>query len=292
MGQFSSKNKMNRLVKAMRFNDQSIVREIILEADIEVIEQFNKQSSLHLSYENCSIETRRQILACYIMRYVIEQDIKDAYHLLRDVLYPFLLKFRYLDFHGVALHHVMIVQLAKENKPEYDQLILELVNYHIPVEHWNNVAYHILYSTSRVDLVRQIRSLLQQRNLDLMIKCNEHSVYTFIYNKAYESLVYLFLELPEQNSLDHLKVSVMQYLAWSLFECDDIYLIEQHPGLRFLLDFVMGPQFPEEERNSHWRHLNQFYQKHIDYKKGIIKYGKEVVSVPDAVMDYIVCTYL
>ncbi len=49
---------------------------------------------------------------------------------------------------------------------------------------------------------------------------------------------------------------------------------------RFLLDFVMGPQFPEEERNNH---LNEFYQKHIDYKKGIIKYGKEVVSVPDSV---------
>jgi hypothetical protein len=84
----------------------------------------------------------------------------------------------------------------------------------------------------------------------------------------------------------------MQYLAWSLFECDDIYIIEQYPGLRFLLDLVMGPQFPEKERNSHWRHLNEFYQKHIDYKKGIIKYGKEVVSVPDAVMDYIVVMYL
>ena len=80
----------------------------------------------------------------------------------------------------------------------------------------------------------------------------------------------------------------MQYLAWSLFDCDDIGVIEKYSGLQFLLDFVMGPKFPEKERNSHWHHLNQLYQKHINYKKSIIKYGKEVVSVPDAVMDYIV----
>jgi len=292
MGQTSSKKIMDRIVNAIRFNDHSIVREIIFEADIDVIDQLRKRSSLNLDYDNCSIETRRQILAYYFMCYIIEQEIKDAYHILRDVLYPFLVKFRYLDHLGAALHHVMIVQLAKGNQPEYDQLILELVKYHIPVEHWNNVAYHILYSTSRVNLVKQIRSLLQQRNLDLLIKCDEHSVYTFICNKAYESLVYLFLELPEQNNLDHLKVFVMQNLAWSLFHCEDITLIEQHPGLRFLLDFVMGPRFPEKERNSHWVNLNQFYQKHIEYKKGIIQLGKEVVPVPDAVMDYIVYMYL
>jgi hypothetical protein len=292
MGQFSSKNKMNRVIKAIHLNDHSTIRKIILEADIEVIEEFKKRSSLTFGSGYYSIETRREILAFYLMRYIIDQDIKEAYHLLRDVLYPFLLKFRYLDRHAVSLNHVMIVQLAKENKPKYDQLILELIKYHIPVEHWNNVAYHILYSISRIDLVRQIRSLLQQRNLDLYINCDEHSIYTFVYNKAYDSLGYLFLELPEQNSLDHLKVSVMQYIAWSLSECDDIYLIEQHPGLRFLLDFVMGPQFPEEERNSHWHHLNQFYQTHIDYKKSILQYGKEVVSVPDALMDYIVYIYL
>jgi hypothetical protein len=292
MGQFSSKNKMNRVIKAMHFNDHNTIREIILDADVEVIEQFKKRSSLHLSSDNCSIVTRRQILACYLMRYIIEQEIKDAYHLLRDVLYPFLFNFRYLDLLGVSVNHVMIVQLAKANQPKYDQLILDLVNYHIPVEKWNNVAYHLLYSTSRIDMVRQIRSLLQQQNLDLMIKCDEHSIYTFVYNKAYDSLVYLFLELSEQNILDHLNVSVMQYLSWSLSECGDITLIERHPGLRFLLDFVMGPQFPEEEKNSLWRHLNDFYQKHIDYKKGLIRHGKEVISVPEAVIDYIVYIYL
>lgn len=293
MGQFSSKNKINRVVKAMRLNDHNTIHEIILKADIEVINQFKKQSSINLGSDYYSIEIRQQILVCYIMRYIIDQDIEDTYYLLRDVLYPFLLKFRDLNLQHVSLYHLMIVQLAKENKPKYDQLILELVKYHIPVEHWNhwnNVAYHILYATSpRIDLVKQIRSLLQERNLDFIIKCDEHSVYSFIYGKAYDNLVYIFLELPEQNNL---KVSLMQYLAWSLFDCDDIGVIEKYPGLQILLDFVMGPKFPKEERNNNWYCLNQLYQKHINYKKNIIKYGKEVVSVPDAVMDYIVITYL
>jgi len=109
MGQFSSKNKMNRVVKAIRLNDHNTIREIILEADIEVINQFKKQYSINLGSDYYSIKIRQQILVCYIMRYIIDQDIEDAYYLLQDVLYPFLLKFRNLDIQHVGLYHVMIV---------------------------------------------------------------------------------------------------------------------------------------------------------------------------------------
>ncbi len=299
MGQSSSKKTTSYIVNAIHSNDQQAIREFILNADYELIKQC-KNLSPRTSYitisPNYSIKTNQQLLAYCIFSYVLDHynELKNAYLLLRDILYPFLSEFTSMNQLCIPINYIMVIQLAKENKIEYDKLILELIKHHTNIERWSDIAYHLLYSTSRTDLVQKIRGLLREQHRDLNIKCNEDTIFNFIYNKAYDSVWFIFSELYEQNNINQLKVSAMQALAFNLnCESDETFdVIESSWGLRSLIDLAMRDDFPDEEKTRQWEQLNDLYLRYQDYKQEIINCSKEVVSVPDAVLDYIVYTYL
>ncbi len=299
MGQISSKKTTNYIVNAIHANDQQAIREFILSANSELIEQckhLSRRTSFIETSPHHSTKTNQQLLAYCIFGYILghSNELEDVYHLLRDILYPFLSTFFYMNRECIPINYVMLCQLAKENKIEYDKLILELVKYQTHVDRWSDVAYHLLFSTSRFDLVRQIRSLLQEQHRDLSIKCNEDTIYNFFYYKAYDSIWFIFTELHDQNNINEFKGSVSQALAFNLnCESDETFdQINSSWGLRSLIDLVMRDDFPDEDKSSNWEKLNDLYLRFQDHKQDLINHSKEVISVPDAVLDYIVYDYL